>query len=97
MFLNTFNKVDVLTLLEKIKESNVKDLIIVANNINDILFNNDLLTLHYSEDLHKITLEGFNPKKPLYPNYEAIEKLVPQDKFIEMIKPNKDYYAIINM
>lgn len=93
MYLNDFRIAFVLSLLDKIKQSNIDGLVFDI----DIKRKSKCATLSYCSFLHKVTVKSFNPYKDrLYPNPTASVSMVTASNFIAGIVPSEKYYQLIN-
>ena len=93
MYLNDFRRDVVLEVLQEIKDSDIKDLVY---NVSIDENSCKVCYLSYDSMLHKISAHPFNPTmQPLYPNPDIKTVLIPRNHFVKNIKPDSDYYKLI--
>ena len=92
IYLNDFRVKEITSILEEIKSKNINDLLIKSCDLEKVEF---AIMVYYPE-LDRLDIKEFNPiNEPMYPNPEAISKIVPKYRFIKMMNPNEEYNILM--
>ena len=92
IYLNDFRVKEIASILEEVKNKDIKDLIIKCCDLE----NCELARMVYYPELHRLDIDEFDPKEnPLYPNPQVISKIVPKNRFIKMMNPNDEYNILM--
>ena len=95
MYLNDFRVEKILEVVNDIKATDNTDLLYkIGIDEND---KGKFAFLHYVPYLHRLDAFIFEPtQEALYPNPEAVAILMPKKKFLQNIKPDDTFEALLN-